>query len=218
MASSTDNQGASLETLIEQYKCLKNSDTHMNRALKILAHDGQKPQVMVIACCDSRIDPAILLGCEPGDIFVVRNVANLVPPFNCDERHHGTSAALEFAVHNLGVKDIVVLGHSQCGGIRALMETNTNKTNTCNFIDTWMSIAEGAKKHIQAHAADASLEIQAHQCEQASIAISLDNLASFPWIKNRLDNQSMRLHGWHYTIASNTLTSYDTAAKTFNEL
>ena len=89
--------------------------------MQYLATHGQKPETMVIACCDSRVDPSLILQCDPGDLFVVRNVANIVPPYECDEKHHGTSAALEFGVCYLQVKHIIILGHSQCGGIDALI-------------------------------------------------------------------------------------------------
>src|SRR5579864_1704780 len=94
-----------------------------------LSHYGQEPQIMVVACCDSRVDPAVILQCDPGDLFVVRNVANIVPPYEKDEAHHGTSAALEFGICFLQVKHLILLGHSQCGGIQALLESDNSNKN-----------------------------------------------------------------------------------------
>src|SRR5579863_6679629 len=103
-----------------------------------LSYHGQQPQVMVVACCDSRVDPALILQCDPGDLFVVRNVANIVPPFEKDEAHHGTSAALEFGVRFLKVKHLILFGHSQCGGIQALLENENSNQN--DFISNWVSL------------------------------------------------------------------------------
>src|SRR3546814_423075 len=109
-----------------------------------LAARGQAPEVMVIACSDSRVDPALLLGEEPGEVFTVRNVANLVPPYAPDDRLHGTSAALEFAVRDLEVRHVVVLGHSACGGIRALRAAASGEPSAREFMAPWMTIAEDA--------------------------------------------------------------------------
>src|SRR5579863_9197421 len=104
--------------------------------MQYLSNYGQKPEVMVVACCDSRVDPALILQCDPGDLFVVRNVANIIPPYENDEAHHGTSAALEFGISVLHVKHLILLGHSQCGGIQALLKTNGEPQN--DFINNWV--------------------------------------------------------------------------------
>src|SRR3990167_6188557 len=103
-----------------------------------LAYHGQRPEIMVVACCDSRVDPSLILQCEPGDLFVVRNVANIVPPYECDEGHHGVSAALEFGVCYLHVKHLIILGHSQCGGVRAKL--NHIELHQDDFISRWMDL------------------------------------------------------------------------------
>ncbi len=130
--------------LIEGYKQFRSKYFGKSKSLEKLVTHDQKPKILVISCSDSRVDPAIILGSKPGELFVVRNVANLVPPFESDLKHHGTSAALEFGVLDLEVKHIIVLGHTHCGGIRALMEAPEN-TPPSNFITAWMDIADSAK-------------------------------------------------------------------------
>ncbi len=182
-----------------------------------LADNGQEPKALVIACCDSRVDPTILTQSKPGDLFMVRNVANLVPPFEADPRHHGTSAALEFAVLGLGVSDIIVLGHRYCGGIRALIEQKPHESEDC-FINAWMDIAEPAKKQVLKEYPNASSEEHAHHCEKASLQISLQNLLTFPWIKKRVEKQQLRLHGWYFDLATGKLEQYDSATSEFKPL
>ena len=151
-----------------------------------LARDGQSPPAMVIACADSRVAPEMIFDCAPGDIFVVRNVSNLVPPYEPDAGKHGTSAALEFAVTALNVRSIVVLGHSQCGGIRALMQGPNG--NNGDFIASWMTIATKARTRVcdAPDAASQSFETLCYRCEQESIRASLDNLMTFPWVAERV--------------------------------
>ncbi|MHA7841636.1 MAG: carbonic anhydrase [Gammaproteobacteria bacterium] len=204
---------STIPLLIEKYKAFKHEHFKVNQTFKPLVEHGQQPKVLVIACSDSRVDPALLLGCELGELFVVRNVANLVPPYKQDPRHHGTSAALEFAVMGLVVTDIIVLGHSHCGGIRALMGAASSKGS--DFITTWMSIAEPAKAHVLAHYGNCSAEEQAHRCEKGSLAISLNNLMSFPWIKKRVIDQQLSLHGWFFNLETGEIEAYNEEKKDF---
>ncbi|TVR97757.1 MAG: carbonic anhydrase [Rhodospirillales bacterium] len=167
---------------------------------------GQAPQVMVIACSDSRVDPAILLGTQPGEIFVVRNVANIVPPYAPSDMLHGTSAALEFAVRDLGVKEIVILGHSGCGGIRGLVHTVTKEPLPREFIGPWMQAVRPAcdvlAGHSHAHG-DADPDLSA--VERAAIRVSLGHLRTFPWIKERVERGDLGLHGWWFDLATGDL-------------
>ncbi len=153
--------------------------------------EGQHPEVLVIACSDSRVDPAILLSAQPGELFVVRNVANLVPPYEPDGRHHSTSAAIEFAVRDLKVRHIVILGHSRCGGIHALREGVEGR----DFIGPWTALAAEACRH-----ADSSV-----QAEQAAIAASLHNLTGFPWVAERMENGELSIHGWWFDLQEGRL-------------
>ncbi len=168
---------------------------------------GQSPRTMIIGCSDSRVDPAILTNCAPGDIFTVRNVANLVPPYEEDGGRHGVSAALEFAVCHLGVEHIIVLGHSQCGGIRALMAGSCGCKGD-GFISSWMSIAAPARQKVLAELPDKDATLQQRAAEQASILLSLENLHSFPWIDQRVKAGSLSLHGWYFDLHAGELSEY----------
>lgn len=171
-----------------------------------LASEGQSPKVLVIACSDSRVDPSIILSSEPGDLFVIRNVANIVPPFEYDLVNcHGTSAAIEYAVNNLNVEDIVILGHSHCGGICALID---DEENNHTFIDNWIYILEEAKnKALEQHLEH---EQRCCCCEKEAIKISINNLSTFPFIKQRLDGKNIRLHGWYFSIDNGQIEVIET--------
>lgn len=173
-----------------------------------LINQGQSPKVMVVACCDARVDPAIITDCSPGDLFVVRNVANLVPPCEVGDGYHGTSAALEFAVRTLHVEHIVVLGHSQCGGIQALVD-NAGGGPVGEFISPWMAIAKNACQHVLATAPDAPRIEKIRACEQAAIQGSLRNLRTFPWIHEAVAQQRLALHGWYFDIVQGQLLTYN---------
>ncbi len=168
---------------------------------------GQKPKTMIIGCSDSRVDPAILTNCAPGDIFTVRNVANLVPPCEEDGGRHGVSAALEFAVCHLEVEHIVVLGHSQCGGINALMAGSCGCKGD-SFISSWMSIAAPAREKVLAELGGKDPKLQQRAAEQASILLSLENLHSFPWIDERVTAGTLSLHGWYFDLNAGDLLEY----------
>lgn len=179
--------------------------------------NGQQPKVLVVGCSDSRVDPALLTGCAPGELFVVRNVANLVPPCEQDIRHHGVSAALEYAVCHLEVEHIIVLGHSGCGGINALMHGITNG-RPAEFIGPWVSIAQRAREMVRAELSGKEPEKQNRACEQAAILISLENLLTFPWIRERVEQGELLLHGWYFDISSGRLDSYKPESAAFESL
>lgn len=169
-----------------------------------LAH-GQKPKTAMVSCCDSRVDPGILFDAAPGELFIVRNVANLVPPYESGGEYHGTSAALEFAVNGLQVEQIVVLGHAQCGGIRALMESSPSLEEG-SFISKWMQLASNAKNEVMARDDLSSPEEQIDACEQTAVMHSLNNLLTFPWIRERVINGNLRLTGCFYDLRTIQLT------------
>lgn len=173
-----------------------------------LAEQGQSPKIAIISCSDSRVDPGVILDCEPGDLFVIRNVANLVPPREDNDSLHGTSAALEFAVTALEVESIIVLGHTQCGGIKSLMDTPASK-NPDTFIGKWMQQLEGVRNEILN---DKNITDQASRyscCEQKGITQSIQNLMTFPWVKERVEAGTLKLHGWRYDINSSELCTMD---------
>lgn len=180
-----------------------------------LAQHGQSPKTLIIACSDSRVDPSIITESGPGDIFVVRNVANLVPPYAPDVTTlHGVSAALEFAVRILQVKHIVILGHSNCAGIGALMEPG--KTDNTDFIGMWVNIAAKAREKTLAECRpdESPREIQ-HRCEKESILLSLSNLTGFPWVREKVEAGTLKLHGWYFSMDQGHLMEYDPRAGQF---
>jgi carbonic anhydrase len=169
--------------------------------MRRLVEEGQKPEVLMIGCSDSRVDPAILTRATPGELFIVRNVANLVPPYQPDANYHGTSAAIEFAVRSLNVGHIVVLGHAQCGGIRSLLRLRAGETVDGDFIAPWVSIANDAcDRYVPPEA-----EGQAGAAERAGVRGSLDNLMTFPFVRERVEEGRLRLHGWWFDLESGEL-------------
>lgn len=183
--------------------------THDDALYRQLVEQGQSPKILIVACCDARVDPAIVLDCEPGDLFVIRNVANLVPPAEHHSGHHGTSAALEFGVRNLGVRHVIVLGHAHCGGIRALMETAGKEVAPDSFIGEWMHLAERARISVERQSANASQEERLRLCEQHAILCSLENLMTFDWVRERVEQGQLALHGWYFDIEQGQLLNYD---------
>lgn len=181
-----------------------------------LVQFGQTPKALVVACCDSRVDPALVLDCAPGDLFVIRNVANLVPPAENQGHYHGTSAALEFGVRNLGVPHIIVLGHAQCGGIHALLEGGVSKDDS--YIAEWMGIADAARKQIERDHAGDSDKSRHRACEQQAILVSLNNLMTFSWIRERVEQGTLTLHGWYFDIEGGELLGYDATSRKFEML
>jgi carbonic anhydrase len=179
-----------------------------------LVTEGQTPRTMVVACCDSRVDPALVLDCEPGDLFVIRNVANLVPPIEGRAGHHGTTAAIEYGVRNLCVEHIIVLGHAHCGGIGALVRSG-GVSNPGSFIDDWMCLVESARRSVMAEMPNATLKEQTRACEQRAILVSLENLMTFSWVSERVEAGKLRLHGWYFDIENGQLLRYDEAVRDY---
>ena len=179
---------------------------------------GQNPRALVISCCDSRADPGMLMGAGPGDIFVVRNVANLVPPYRNGAEMPGIRADIEFAVKGLNVEHIIILGHSGCGGIRALMDGEGITENHYEFIGTWVSIARAARERVLRELAGETDAVQARACERWAISLSLDNLLSFPWIRERVEAGTMALHGWYFDIDAGELLAYSQETLSFSPL
>jgi carbonic anhydrase len=168
----------------------------------------QRPKVMMIAWSDSRVDPAILTNAEPGDLCMVRNVANLVPPCATDHAQHGVSAALEFGVTALGVEHIVVFGHVDCGGIQALLTADPAIDEGHTFIHRWLQIADEARRRTLIVARHQPLEIQLRNLEQEAIKTSLANLLTFPWIEERVVDGRLRVHGWIFDINAGRIDAY----------
>jgi carbonic anhydrase len=191
-----------MDGLLEGYRRFRAQQWPERRAVfERLAVRGQSPRTMVVACSDSRVDPTMIFGAEPGELFVLRNVANLVPPYEPDSAFHSASAALEFAVRVLEVQELIIMGHAMCGGIRVLMEGAPEAAQ--DFLEPWMRIAEPAKRRVlQRRPADPQTE-----CERESIKLSLENLLTFPWIAERVAAGRLQLTGTIFDIRSGILAS-----------
>jgi carbonic anhydrase len=172
-----------------------------------LAETGQQPEVMIIGCCDSRVSPEVIFDAHPGELFVVRNVANLVPPYSPTGFTHGVSAAIEFAVLWLKVKHIIVLGHSRCGGIRAFVERR-DQAAARDFIDSWMALIKPAAQALEQSGAAAGPDY-IRRLEQASIVATLENLKTFPWLRDRVEAQQVQLLGAYFDVATGILATYE---------
>jgi carbonic anhydrase len=207
-----------IENLIQGYRRFHENYFDADEQLfNQLAH-GQKPATLVIACSDSRVDPAIITDSKPGDLFVVRNVANLVPPYEVGGGYHGVSSALEFGVQVLEVKHIIVFGHRQCGGIRALVDGIEEGAAGGEFIAPWMNMAQRAYQRVLADNPHGSSDEHARACELGGVMVSLENLMTFPWIKSRVEEGKLELHGWYFDIESGEILAYNTERLVFEAI
>ncbi len=181
---------------------------------KTLAENGQNPTTLVIACCDSRAAPELIFDAGPGELFVIRNVANLVPPYEPDGHFHATSAALEFAVQALKVTDIVVMGHGRCGGIRAALDPSAEPLSPGDFIGRWMSLVKDAAEQIGSNDIMTQTERQT-ALERVSIRNSINNLRTFPEVKALEKEGKIALHGAWFDISTGELWVMDAESRDF---
>jgi carbonic anhydrase len=189
-----------MDDLIAGYRRFRTSTWQTERSrFEALSRLGQQPRALIVACSDSRTDPQMVFNARPGELFVVRNVANIVPPYGPDDHPHGVSSAIEFAVRSLKVREIVVLGHAMCGGIQALL--NGAPRAVSDFVGQWVSIAEPAREI----ALKAPPELRQQVCEHETVRLSLANLLTFPWIKDAVDAGHITLHGCFFDIRSGVL-------------
>lgn len=171
-----------------------------------LATHGQSPTTMIISCCDSRVDPDTIFGAIPGELFVVRNVANLVPPFETTGNYHGVSTAIEFAVLNLRIKHLIVMGHSNCGGVKAALDQNAAIQTEAKFISRWMSMLDEARLSVlSSHQANSPGE-RLEALEKEGVKISIKNLRSFPFVREAEEKGKLNLHGAHFDIKTGLLS------------
>jgi carbonic anhydrase len=171
-----------------------------------LATYGQNPEVMVISCCDSRVDPETIFSAMPGELFVVRNVANLVPPYETGGKFHGVSTAIEFAVMNLRVKHLIIMGHSGCGGVKAALDQSAAIQTEAQFISRWMSMLDDARLRVVAANQMAPTATKLALLEKEGIKTSIKNLRTFPFVSDLEDKGRLNLHGAYFDIASGTLS------------
>jgi carbonic anhydrase len=203
--------------LINGYKAFVSGRlrSEQNRFRELAAH-GQSPEILVIGCCDSRVSPEVIFDAGPGELFVVRNVANLVPPYAPDGAYHGVSAALEFAVGALRVKHIVVLGHAGCGGVRAYAEESA-PLSPGDFIGKWMSLIEPAAARLGPPGEVAQADYLT-RLEQASIVQGLENLLTFPRLRRLIERGKVATHGAYFGVAAGELSVLDRATGTFTPI
>ena len=205
-----------LQRLIEGYRRFRGTDWARERERWSEMAEGQTPKVMILSCADSRVDPAHIFDAGPGEMFVVRNIAALAPPYETNPGFHGVSAALEFAVTQLGVSEIMVMGHGLCGGCAAALTGQFEDTSPGegHFIADWVRMLNEARDKVRADhpelESDAFLEM-----EREAVKVSLANLRTFPWIADREKSETLKLHGAHFSIAEGRLTVLDEAEGNF---
>jgi carbonic anhydrase len=207
---------ADFATLIDGYRRFRNREWKSERDRWAELAEGQSPKVMVIACSDSRVDPATIFDARPGEMFVVRNVANLVPPFEPDQNYHGVSAALEFAITQLEVDELVVMGHGFCGGCAAALTGQFDRAGHGHghFIAHWIEMLADAREKIRA--GHPTLDRQAFlEMELEGVRLSLRNLMGFPWVRERVESGRLKLHGAYFAIADGILHVCDEATGEF---
>lgn len=206
-------------TLIEGYRRFREQGWTPRRERWAALGEGQEPQIMIIACSDSRVDPAQIFDVDPGEIFVVRNVAAMVPPFETTPGFHGVSAALEFAVQVLKVKEIIVLGHGMCGGCKAALtqELYGTEPGQGGFIANWISLLDEAREPI-ARELGTKGRVAELAMEQAGVKVSLDNLRTFPCVQHKEEAGKLRLRGAFFAISDGILHLLDEESGEFTAL
>lgn len=212
----TDESPAALDRLITGYRRFRETGWEPRRERWAALREGQEPDVMVIACSDSRVDPAQIFDVDPGEIFVMRNVAAMVPPFETTPGHHGVSAALEFAVQFLKVKQIVVMGHGMCGGCKAALtqEMHGTEPGEGGFIADWIGLLDEARAPIVATLGTEGRAAE-RAMEQAGVRVSLANLRTFPCIRRKERSGELSLTGAFFAISDGVLHLLDEASDEF---
>jgi carbonic anhydrase len=209
--------GSFPQNLIDGYRAFSTQRLPAEQSrYRELSVKGQSPESMIIGCCDSRVSPEVIFDASPGELFVMRNIANLVPVYQPDANAHGVSAALEFAVSVLHVKNIVVLGHAQCGGIRAFVD-KMKPLSPGDFIGKWMAmfIKPGEVVEQRAHE---SMQDFVTRIEKAAVFRSLENLMTFPFVRTRVESGLLQLHGAYFGVSEGSLFVLDKAAKEFRSV
>jgi carbonic anhydrase len=192
------------QPLTDRYRRFKHRHFDAN-IYEELATYGQSPDVMIVSCCDSRVDPETIFSAMPGELFVMRNVANLIPPYETGGTYHGVSAAIEFAVLNLRIRHLLIMGHSGCGGVKAALDREVRETEG-QFITKWMAMLDTARLAVLASHQGASRKDMAIALEHEGIKASLKNLRTFPFLAERENNGKLALHGAYFDIATGNLS------------
>ena len=205
-----------LDQLIEGYRHFRENEWAREKERWSELAEGQSPKIMILSCADSRVDPAQIFDARPGEMFVVRNIAALAPPYETSRGFHGVSAALEFAVTQLEVAEILVMGHGLCGGCAAALTGQFDDTEPGegHFIADWVRMLAGARDHIREHHSEMDSEAFT-EMEREAVKVSLANLRTFPWIAEREADGRLALHGAHFSIAEGRLYVLDGTEENF---
>jgi carbonic anhydrase len=209
--------GSALRRLVEGFGRFRHHHFEADHDLYDSLLDGQRPEVMVIACSDSRTDPAIICGARPGDLFVVRNVAALVPPPSEDGAPHGTASAIEFGVKALGVRHIVVLGHSFCAGVRCLLDHDHGAARF-DYVSDWVEVAHEVREEMDGLVTEAERGLVARRAEQASVLASLRHLSRYSFVAERVAAGALALHGWYFHFGWGVLQAAEGLHGPFRQL
>ncbi|MRI58099.1 MAG: carbonic anhydrase [Epsilonproteobacteria bacterium] len=207
-----------IEKFIERYKEFKRLGFKKYEKLFVeLAKKGQSPKTLFIGCSDSRVVPDLITGARPGDLFVFRNVGNFVPPFKPDKDFHATAAAIEYAVSVLGVSDIIVCGHSHCGACESLYKEIPDTIELIH-VKKWLEIGMPAKRAALEEVGENDRELLLRTTERLSILVQIEHLLTYPAVKRRVDDGSLRLHGWYYRIEDGVIEYFDEEAGEFRPI
>lgn len=209
---------APVDQLVEGYRKFRRSRFRSYRKLyETLAQKGQKPGVLMIACSDSRVSPTTIFSADPGQIFVARNIASIVPPYDPDSKPRSVGAALEYAIKVLKVGDIIVLGHARCGGVHALL-TNGEGLPPNDYLKPWVEVAAPARA-LCPTGMDKMHEHERGLCgEQAVVQLSINNMSNYPWVRERLDAGDLKIHGFHFDLFNGQLARLDPAKGKFEQV
>ena len=208
----------SLQALVGGFKTYKATTyTQHKNLITHFLQQGRKPTTLFITCCDLRTSPESITSCSLGDLYTVRTIAGLVPPFE-DVGAHGAVAAVQYAVETLKIENIVVMGHAHCDGINSLMNYKEKGDGQYDAMASWLAVAKDAKNAVTTQLAGKSAEVQEKACEQESILISLRNLLTYPWVKEGVNSDSLSVYGWHFDIESGDLLCFNPATQVFEPL
>jgi carbonic anhydrase len=183
-----------------------------------LAEYGPHSKILMIACCDSRVDPAIITNSQAGDLMVIRNMANLVPPYKKQQPFQETQAAIEFAVSYLSVENIIIMGHSRCAGIRSLLTRLIDGSDPVLSLDKWTAVAEPAARQVLKEIPHENLDEQSCACSRKALVASLDNIKEYPGVADRIEKNLLHLHGWYFNLATGELDQYGEGDGSFRKL
>ncbi len=207
-----------IEKFKEGYKNFKNIKFKENeQRFKKLVKEGQKPTALFIGCSDSRVMPNLITGSGVGELFIVRNIGNFVPPFSPDNDFHSTAAAIEYATSHLGVTDIIVCGHSDCGAIKELFKEHKVTDENIHTIK-WLELGKEAKEKALEVVGDKSFAIQREFAEKVSVVMQLENLLTYPAVKKRVEDGELFLHAWHYKLDTGEIFYFDEEEAEFKPL